>query len=67
MEKNKLKPTQVSLQKKLKPSSIEEGSVVNINNNKINTAKNISEEPIIKHEKSENKLLEDRDYNDLEI
>ena len=67
MGKNKLKPTQISSQKKLKPSSIAEGSVVNINSNKINLDKNIYEEPIISHEKSENKLLEDRDYNDIEI
>lgn len=66
MRKRKLKPTEVSSQKSLKPSSVVNTNVGHFGN-KSKQFKNILKNPIIDLENSENKLLDDRDYTDLEI
>ena len=61
MGKNKLKPTQIISQKNLKPSSLAKIE------NPVVAHKEHGIEQNLNFKNSENKILKDRDYGDLEI
>jgi len=67
MEKPKLKPTEISSQKDLKPSTLEKGQGATSSVNISKKYENPSEVENTELKKAENKLLQDRDYGDLEI